>query len=230
MKQVLYHGSDKIIKVPVYGAGRSYNDYGSGFYCTESPDMGREWAARRRADSFLNSYDFEDEGLRILDLNSGEYCILHWLTRLIEHRTFTVRFPLAEEAKEYLTAHFHLPAETYDVIRGYRADDSYFSFAQDFLSGSISVRQLMQAMQLGKLGEQVMIRSEKAFERLFFRTFETVGHVEWYARRQQRDRKAREAYFSMEKNRRRRDDLYIAQIIDQEIGEEDVRLRSFIPA
>ena len=29
---MLYHGSEKIIRTPVYGAGNKNNDYGSGFY------------------------------------------------------------------------------------------------------------------------------------------------------------------------------------------------------
>lgn len=28
----IYHGSENIIKKPVYGAGKLYNDYGRGFY------------------------------------------------------------------------------------------------------------------------------------------------------------------------------------------------------
>ena len=32
---ILYHGSDHIIEKPVFGEGKSYNDYGRGFYCTE---------------------------------------------------------------------------------------------------------------------------------------------------------------------------------------------------
>lgn len=31
----LYHGSDYIVKKPLYGFGKSDNDYGRGFYTTE---------------------------------------------------------------------------------------------------------------------------------------------------------------------------------------------------
>ena len=34
MLRKLYHGSRDIIKKPVYGYGKKYNDYGLGFYCT----------------------------------------------------------------------------------------------------------------------------------------------------------------------------------------------------
>ena len=42
---------------------------------------------------------------------------------------------------------------------GYRADDSYFSFASDFINGAISYRQLCNAMCLGKLGQQFVLKS-----------------------------------------------------------------------
>ena len=42
------------------------------------------------------------------------------------------------------------------MIIGYRADDSYFSFANAFLNNTLSLEQLKEAMYLGKLGEQVI--------------------------------------------------------------------------
>ena len=38
-KLILYHGSPDIIQVPVFGKGKSYNDYGNGFYCTEHLEL-----------------------------------------------------------------------------------------------------------------------------------------------------------------------------------------------
>lgn len=43
MVKTLYHGSKDIIEHPRYGAGKPYNDYGRGFYCTESLDLAKEW-------------------------------------------------------------------------------------------------------------------------------------------------------------------------------------------
>lgn len=73
---------------------------------------------------------------------------------------------LAAEAKEYILKNFKIEYEEYDAIVGYRADDSYFSFAQDFINGSISYRQLNRAMHLGKLGQQFVLKSKKHFSRL----------------------------------------------------------------
>ena len=40
----IYHGSKDIIKIPLYGYGKKYNDYGLGFYCTENIELAKEWA------------------------------------------------------------------------------------------------------------------------------------------------------------------------------------------
>ena len=108
---------------------------------------------------------------------------------------------------------------------GHRADDSYFSFAQDFINGAISVRQLSSAMKLGNLGTQFVIKSERAFDRLRFKGFEVASRSDWLERKENRDREARRMYFDQERNRRQKGDLYIGQIIDEEIGPDDVRLR-----
>ena len=80
--------------------------------------------------------------MTILDLNAPGYTMLHWLTILLENREFDTSAPLAAEAKEYLMNTFHLDYKSADIIIGYRADDSYFSFASDFINGAISYRQL----------------------------------------------------------------------------------------
>ena len=46
--------------------------------------------------------------------------------------------------------------KSYDIIKGYRADDSYFSYARDFISNTLSLEDLKQAMMLGKLQEDFL--------------------------------------------------------------------------
>ncbi|MBE6031987.1 MAG: DUF3990 domain-containing protein [Clostridiales bacterium] len=225
MKKTLYHGSSSVIERPLFGYGKTYNDYGLGFYCTESLEMAKEWGAGKDRDGYANCYELDCSGLRILDLNGPEYGILHWLAVLLQNREFDLPSGLAFEAKEYLLANFSIDLRTYDAVTGYRADDSYFSFAQDFLNGTISYRQLNNAMHLGKLGRQFVLRSEEAFGRIRFKGFEKVDSVQWYAKRMLRDKAARREYFSVERSRRQRGDLYILQILDEEMNADDPRLR-----
>lgn len=225
MMKKIYHGSEKVIEQPIYGYGKSYNDYGLGFYCTDSIEMAKEWAVGLEKDGYANCYEINCTGLRILDLNDKPYCILHWLSILLQNREFDVPSGLALEAKEYLIKHFSVNYEEYDVIIGYRADDSYFSFAQDFINGTISYRQLNRAMHLGKMGQQFVLKSEEAFERIRFLGSEMATNEEWYAKKMFRDKSARREYFDIERNRRERGDIYITQIIDEEMRADDSRLR-----
>ena len=43
-KLTIYHGSQKLIQQPVYGAGNVRNDYGLGYYCTENVDLAKEFS------------------------------------------------------------------------------------------------------------------------------------------------------------------------------------------
>lgn len=220
----IYHGSDHIIEHPQYGLGKPYNDYGLGFYCTESLDMAKEWGVQRGRDGYANAYELDAEGLALLDLNQEGFTVLHWLAVLLENREFDIPSPLALEAKEYLLRAFAVDYESADLIRGYRADDSYFSFAQDFINGTISVQQLARAMRLGELGQQIVLKSERAFDRLAFVGSEAAEKDLWHPRWEQRDRRARREYLDVERNRRQKGDLFIMQIIDEERGPDDLRI------
>lgn len=225
MLKRIYHGSNTIVEKPLFGKGKIHNDYGRGFYCTEILNMAKEWGVSKENDGFANIYQIETKGLKIFDLNSPEYTILHWLTVLLENRVFDITNVLAQEAKEYLLKNFSLPYKEYDIITGYRADDSYFSFAQDFINGTISVRQLGNALKLGNLGTQFVLKSQKAFESILFKGYEIAESKEWYAKKELRDKTARREYFDVKKNKRQKGDLYIIQILDEEIKADDQRIR-----
>lgn len=225
MVRKLYHGSAQIIKKPVYGYGKIYNDYGLGFYCTDSVEMAKEWGVSENRNGYANCYELEYDELKILNLNEENFCILHWLAILLENREFDVPSGLAMEAKEYILTHFSVPYKNYDAIIGYRADDSYFSFAQDFINGTISYRQLNNAMHLGKLGQQFVLKSKKAFDKIQFVGYEIAESDEWYAKKMSRDKTARREYFDVERFKRQRGDIYITKIIDEEMKADDLRIR-----
>ncbi len=225
MSKIIYHGSQNIIETPQYGVGKLHNDYGLGFYCTENIDLAKEWSIDYKRDGYANYYCLDDRQLNTLYLNSGEYCILHWLAILLQNRKFDVNTALAKAAKEYIMSNFLLDTSEYDLIIGYRADDSYFSFADDFIKGVISYRLLNNAMHLGNLGEQVVLKSRKAFESLSYLESEYVPAKEWYARKASRDADARNEYFHAERSNYQKGDLYITQILNEEMKADDSRLR-----
>lgn len=225
MLKKIYHGSKDIIEKPIFGKGKTYNDYGLGFYCTDTLEMAKEWGVDINRDGYANIYEIDVDTLSILDLNREEYSILHWLAILLENREFDIPSALALEAKEYILKNFKVDYQKYDAIIGYRADDSYFSFAQDFINGTISYRQLTNAMHLGNLGQQFVLKSQKAFDEIKFSGYEIAQSQIWFAKKELRDKSARREYLDVERNKRQRGDIYITQIMDEEMKPDDERLR-----
>ena len=227
MKQkILYHGSERIIEVPVFGKGNPRNDYGPGFYMTEHEEMAKEWACSRDRDGYANQYRINLEGLTILYLTRGSYHILNWLAVLLENRTFRMNSDLMEEGKNYLLEEFLIPYKDYDIIVGYRADDSYFSFANAFLSNAISLQQLSEAMTLGNLGEQYVLKSRSAFERVIFQKVIPANKEAFYPRAGGRDLKAREAFRQMRRSRDR--GIYLIDLLREGWKNNDEGLQRIV--
>ena len=182
-KLVIYHGSKDIIEKPYYHGGKAENDYGFGFYCTESLELAKEWSCSNNENNgFANKYSIDLSGLKILDLTDKRYSILI----------------------------------------GFRADDSYFSFARDFVNNTIPVRKLSQAMELGQLGKQVVIVSELAFSKLHFEGFETADRLEYFTKRKARDEKAREDYLKgTRKSATLTNDIFVVDIMRRGLKDGD---------
>ena len=164
-KIILFHGSpDKIIN-PVFGRGEDKHDYGKGFYLTESIELASEWAVCRPNDlnGWVHKYELETEGLKILDFQ-GE-SVLTWLAELMKHRD-------AADSKRYrmlaqkFIARYGIETEEYDVIKGWRANASYFYIAKAFVRDEIDLDILEELLSLGGLGIQYCIKSEKAYSQL----------------------------------------------------------------
>ncbi len=220
----LYHGSEVIVERPEFGKGARHNDYGKGFYCTENPELAREWACAKQKNGYVNIYDMDMKGLSVLNLNDPQYNILNWLAILADNRTYWQNGSISEDAKDYIKTHFLLDISGYDVIIGYRADDSYFSFAQDFVAGVISLEKLSEAMRLGKLGEQIVLKSPKAFDQIEFVGCENVDADIYYTRKMERERDARREYRKRKREKADIHELYIIDIMREEMTNGDARL------
>ena len=209
----IYHGSVNIVEKPVFGEGKPFNDYGRGFYCTEHVELAKEWACSSDSDGYANHYQLDLDGLRVLYLNGVEYNILNWLAILLENRKFNVAEGLPQRARTYLLENFKVDYKSYDIIIGYRADDSYFSYAGDFINGTLSLRDLSEAMRLGKLGEQVVLKSKKAFQALTFIEAIKVPREEYFGKYKLRDEEARNRYRQMAKQPIAENEIYVIDII-----------------
>lgn len=222
---IVFHGSERIVERPIFHGGKRTNDYGYGFYTTESLEMAKEWACAKNIDGYANCYELNMTDLAVLNLNSEEYNILNWLAILTHYRSCWQSGSIAEEAKRYLQQHFFIDPSNYDIIIGYRANDSYFSFAQDFVAGAISLRKLSDAMRLGRLGEQVVLKSEKSYTHIKFLNAEPVEANNWYEKKVIRDREARREYRRSKGTADGIEELYMLDIMREGIVNGDSRLR-----
>ena len=154
------------------------------------------------------------------------YGILDWLAVLVNNRELGSLNQIASEAKTYLTNYFLPDISKFDAVKGYRADDSYFSFARDFLNNTISLRQLNRAMSLGLLGEQFVLKSRKAFDCLVFVRSESADGEIYFFKRQNRDYDAREQCFKRErKSANITEDIFMMDVLRGEMRHGDARLQ-----
>lgn len=226
---IIFHGSQHIVEIPLKSAGKVYNDYGQGFYCTENLELAKEWACPVKKNGYANQYHLQIDELNVLHLTKGSFNILNWLAVLLRNREFDINSSLGKQAKEYIIENFMPNLENVDVMIGYRADDSYFSFAEDFVNNLISLRDLGAAMQLGTLGEQVVLLSEKSFRQIAFQRYEIADYREYYFRRKERDQKARKTYKERKADLETlKTDIFILDIIREEMKNDDPRLRFHI--
>lgn len=164
-KIILYHGSPNKIVVPKYGFGEERHDYGKGFYLTESIGLAKEWAVCRpnEANGWVHSYELDTTDLKVLDFQ--QYNVLSWLAELMKHRdaSDTKRYKVL--SKRFIEK-YGLDTSKYDIIKGWRANASYFYIAKEFVRDNIDIEILEELLSLGGLGIQYCIKSELAYSKL----------------------------------------------------------------
>ena len=104
-KVTLYHGSPELVEQPLLAKGKLTNDYGQGFYCTENLELAMEWASAGNNNGVANCYEFDTDGLSILNLSAPQFNILHWLALLMKYRTIRLSAPIMKQALFFLTEH-----------------------------------------------------------------------------------------------------------------------------
>lgn len=228
-KIILLHGTDHIIEEPDINIGNEHNDYGKGFYCTKAEEMAKEWACKQNTDGFVNSYELNTDGLKILDLTDGQHTVLNWIAILLKYRTFKLSSEIAIDARDYIIEHYSVNIGDYDMVVGYRADDSYFQYAESFVSNGLPLRSLNKALKLGKLGEQTVLVSQKAFDQIKFIDAAPVSKDEYYPKFINRDSSARKAFKQeIKKSKVYRDDIFVLDILREEMQDNDPRIQRII--
>jgi hypothetical protein len=164
-KKILFHGSPNQVVTPIWGLGEERHDYGKGFYLTENIELAKEWAVCRPDESqgWVHKFELEMNDLKILDFKNKN--ILSWLAELMKHREAADSKRYRMLAQKFIEK-YGVETEGYDVIKGWRANASYFYIAKSFVRDEIDVEILEELLSLGGLGVQYCIKSEKAYSML----------------------------------------------------------------
>ena len=221
MSMRIYHGAKQIVREPRFGIGRSYNDFGLGFYCTENEERAGEWAVSAADNGFVSVYALNDSGLRIIDLASSQYTILHWLSLLMNYRVFDSSSSMLHLAGEYIARNFPVDYQNCDCIAGYRADDVSFTLAQLFLNNELSFQELRRHLTSGELGTQFVLKSNRAFERISYVGYTAASSKEIYPEKASRQMSVLQSAYK----KAGAPGLYISDLINEEVKAYDARLQ-----
>lgn len=172
----VFHGSDHIIKEPRYLGGKTDNDYGNGFYTTEYEERARSWATLNGdpEKSVVNEYTLALENLEALNLN--EKGVLAWIAEVVANRG--INEENAAIVGEELVKRYRPDTTDADIIIGYRADDSYTQVIEAFLLNQINLYEVEKLFYKGSLGNQIFLKSEKAFKEIHWQNAYQVALLE----------------------------------------------------
>ena len=91
--------------------------------------------------------------------------VLTWLAELMKHRDAADSKRYRMLANQFIEK-YGINTDKYDVIKGWRANASYFYIAKEFVRDNIDIDILEELLSLGGLGTQYCIKSELAFSKL----------------------------------------------------------------
>jgi len=190
---ILFHGSPNEIVTPTFGLGNEKHDYGMGFYLTESIELAKEWAVCRpdETNGWVHKFEFDTDGLKILDFQ--QINVLSWLAELMKHRDASDTKRYRVLAQKFIEK-YGIDTSDYDVIKGWRANASYFYIAKEFVKDNIDIDILEDLLSLGGLGIQYCIKTEKAYAKLreIPGSLLPVEYAEFNEKYNERDTTARE--------------------------------------
>lgn len=192
-KITLFHGTFEKNVIPTYGLGEAKHDYGMGFYLTDNIELAKEWAVCRPnvTNGWVHQYELDTEELKILDFQEKE--VLSWLAELMKHRDAADSKRYRVLSKKFIEK-YGIDTTGYDVIKGWRANASYFYIAKEFVRDNIDMDILTELLSLGGLGIQYCIKSPFAYSKL--REVEngliSVDYAEFREKYNQRDISSRQ--------------------------------------
>ena len=168
----LYHGSKAVIANPIVQGSKCDDDYGPSFYLTTDLNTAKSWACKENVLGIVNEYICDSKVFRnfkILDLtNKDLYSVLNWVAILMHFRILDSSFKKNNIATLKWLEKYFIDVDQYDIVIGFRADDSWFRFPSRFVSNDLAFEDLEKVFLLGNLGIQYAFMSKRAIKSLKF--------------------------------------------------------------
>lgn len=150
-EELIYHGSNQIVRNPRILVQGFYKDFGYGFYCTRIEKQAVRWANTKRNPHIVNVYAYE--GKLGLSVKLFPDMTDEWLDFIAACRT----------GKEH----------SYDIVEGPMADDTIWDYVEDFLAGRISRPAFWELAKFKHPTHQILFSTEDALKTIrFVRSYE----------------------------------------------------------
>ena len=151
-KVILYHGSRKGIKGDIKPSSREACDFGKGFYMGTNPSQPLTLICDEKNPIFY-TLELDLNGLKVLDIDKG----LNWALLIAYYRGYMKEI---KDTKLY-NYYAHL-GDTYDLIKGFIADDRMYRVMNDFFEKTITDMALINCLKALDLGKQYVATNDKA--------------------------------------------------------------------
>lgn len=145
---------DSILKSHVIyrGTAQFSKSFGNGWYCRFNKDLAREYG-------HINKYEIDFKDLKILDLRKEN--IMDWMSIVTMNRNLIVR--------DCVFSFNNIDISEYDVIIGYRSDNSNLVALKQCLAGTITRTTLLEILLADERNIEICLRTSKAKSKLEFK-------------------------------------------------------------
>lgn len=153
---VLFHGArDEIKAITSYGS-RDNCDFGKGFYLGETYYQASSFVYDLNSSS-VYSFSLDLKGLKILKFE----CDIEWMLAVCYYRGMINDYQDSRIIKNILKK-----IENMDVIVAPIADNKMFNIMREFGEGNITTLEAIHSLASSGLGNQYVLKSEKAISKL----------------------------------------------------------------
>lgn len=157
--KLLFHGAKDVINLPLdFKYSKEKNDFGRGFYLGENFEQASTYIANSSS-KYVYSFSLYDQDLIIEKFNVDT----EWMLAIAYYRGW-----LAQYKHNEIIDNIIKKVENADVIIAPIADNRMFDLISEFVDGTITNEQCEHALAATNLGNQYVIKTKKALEKLEF--------------------------------------------------------------